>query len=287
MFEVWSAAPDTRAAFNAEFIGLGHYLDAQPSPPPVAGCVLWVIYPWRPRYHVSLPQDALQHVVRRRDLEIRWHDCRYSLVIPAGGQFIFAHSDLEPLDSFLGHGFKNPWLANTQPIPGVTGAVHVDARDALRDKLAEWNQLPVTWPPEASRVSMPALPIDFNHAVELIGYQIKPQQVKPGASVRVITYWRVVGQVPSDLIAFKHLYRTPTEVMAQQDQLDVDGPSLHPGDVFMQSHEFIVVPPDTPAGSYPIGVGLYRKETGERWPILAGNQRVADRIFLDQVQVAP
>ena len=119
----------------------------------------------------------------------------------------------------------------------------------------------------------------------MIGYQIKPQQVKPGASVRVITYWRVTGEVPSDLIAFTHLYRTPTEVMAQQDQLDVDGPSLRPGDVFMQSHEFIVVPPDTPAGSYSIGVGLYRKETGERWPIYVDNQRIADRIFLDQVQV--
>ena len=55
----------------------------------------------------------------------------------------------------------------------------------------------------------------------------------------------------------------------------------------MQSHEFIDVPPDTPAGAYPIGVGLYRKDTGERWPIYAGDQRAADRIFLNQVQVTP
>ena len=75
--------------------------------------------------------------------------------------------------------------------------------------------------------------------------------------------------------------------MAQQDQLDVDGPSLQPGDVFMQSHEFIAVPPDTPAGAYSIGVGLYRKDTGERWPIYVGDQHVADRIFLTQVQVTP
>ncbi len=75
--------------------------------------------------------------------------------------------------------------------------------------------------------------------------------------------------------------------MAQQDQLDVDGPSLQPGDVFMQSHEFMTVPPDTPAGAYSIGVGLYRKDTGERWPIYVGDQRIADRIFLTQVQVTP
>jgi hypothetical protein len=103
----------------------------------------------------------------------------------------------------------------------------------------------------------------------------------------VITYWRVTGEVPKDLIAFTHLYRTPAEVMAQQDQLDVYGPSLKPGDVFAQSHEFITVPPDTPASAYSIGVGLYRKDTGERWPIYVGDQRHADRIFLTQVQVAP
>jgi hypothetical protein len=150
-----------------------------------------------------------------------------------------------------------------------------------------WDQLPVTWPPEAQAAAPAQLPVDFNHAVELLGYQIKPQTVKPGDSVRVITYWRVTGDVPQDLIAFTHLYRTPAEVLAQQDRLDVDGPSLKPGDVFMQSHEFITVPPDTPSGAYWIAAGLYRKASGERWPIYVGDQRAADRIFLAQVQVAP
>jgi hypothetical protein len=182
---------------------------------------------------------------------------------------------------------KKPWLENAQPIAGVPGALQVDARSALAEQQAIWDQLPVAWPPEAQAPAPAQLPIDFNHAVELIGYQIKPQQVKPGESVRVITTWRVTGELPADLIAFTHLYRTPTEVLAQQDQLDVDGPSLQPGDVFVQSHEFVTVPPETPAGAYPIGVGVYRKDSGERWPIYVGDQRVADRIFLTQVQVTP
>jgi hypothetical protein len=157
----------------------------------------------------------------------------------------------------------------------------------LADQQSIWDRLPITWPPEAGISTTAQLPIDFNHAVELIGYQIKPQLVKPGDSVRVITYWRVTGEVPKDLIAFTHLYRTPAEVMAQQDRLDVYGPSLQPGDVFMQSHEFVTVPPNTPEGRYPIGVGLYRKDTGERWPIYVGDQRAADRIFLSSVQVTP
>jgi hypothetical protein len=194
---------------------------------------------------------------------------------------------LQPLEDFLGRGLQKPWLENAQPLNGVPGALLVDARSALQTKQAEWNRLPVMWPPEPSTAAAAQLPIDFNHAVELIGYQVKPQLVKPGESVRVITYWRVSGELPSDLIAFTHLYRTPTEVMAQQDQLDVDGPSLQPGDVFVQSHDFVTVPPNTPAGVYPIGVGLYRQDTGERWPIFVGDQRAADRIFLCSVQVAP
>jgi hypothetical protein len=225
--------------------------------------------------------------VQRDDVKFRWHDCRYSLVIPEGGQFTFAHSDLEPLEDFLGRGLKKPWLENARPIADVPGALSVDARSALQAKQAEWDQLSVAWPPEASVTPAAQLPLDFNHAVELIGYQIKPRQVKPGESVRVITYWRVTGKLPADLIAFTHLYRTLTEVMAQQDQLDVDGPSLQPGDVFVQSHDFVVVPPDTPSGTYPIGVGLYRQDTGERWPLLVGDQRAADRIFLSSVQVTP
>jgi hypothetical protein len=55
----------------------------------------------------------------------------------------------------------------------------------------------------------------------------------------------------------------------------------------MQSHEFITVPANTPPGSYPIGVGLYGKDSSERWPIYVGDQRVADRIFLPSVRVTP
>lgn len=287
MFFTWPAAAETRSVYNAELRQLSRW--AQANPGPIAQCTLWIEFPWNPQYHQSIAHEAGKYFGYPYD-QGRWHDCRYSLVIPAGGQFVFAHSDLEPLENFLGPSLKQPWLENAQPLASVPGAVLVDNRTVLAEQQTAWNQLSVAWPPEAvvSAVSVTTqLPIDFNHAVELIGYQITPQQVKPGDSVRVITYWRVTGEIPKDLIAFTHLYRTPTEVMAQQDQLDVYGPSLKPGDVFMQAHEFITVPPDTPPGSYWIAEGLYRKDSGERWPIYAGDQRVANRIFLTQVQVTP
>jgi 4-amino-4-deoxy-L-arabinose transferase-like glycosyltransferase len=284
MFGAWPAAAATRSVYNAELRQLSRWLATNPGP--IAQCTLWIEFPWDPQYHQSIAHEAGQYFGYPYN-QSRWHDCRYSLVIPAGSQFVYAHSDLEPLEYFLGRGLKKPWLENAQPIAGVPGALLVDDRSALAAQQVVWDRLAVAWPPEATVSSTAQLPVDFNHAVELIGYQITPQSVKPGGSVRVITYWRVAGDVPKDLIAFTHLYRTPTEVMAQQDQLDVYGPSLKPGDVFVQSHEFITVPPATPAGAYPIGVGLYHKDSGERWPIYVGDQRVADRIFLSSVQVTP
>jgi hypothetical protein len=284
MFGEWPAAAETRSVYNAELRQVSRWMQAHPGP--IAQCTLWIEFPWDPQYHQSIAHEAGQYFGYPYD-QSRWHDCRYSLVIPAGGQFVYAHSDLEPLSNFLGRGLQRPWLQNAQPIEGVPGALLVDDRSALAGQEAAWDQLPVTWPPEVQAASPAQLPVDFNHAVELIGYQIKPEPVKAGDSVRVITYWRVTGDVPNDLIAFTHLYRTPAEVLAQQDQLDVYGLSLKPGDVFVQSHEFITVPPDTPPGAYWIAEGLYRKESGERWPIYAGDQRAADRIFLAQVQVAP
>lgn len=287
MFAAWPAAAETRSVYNAELRQLSRW--TQTNPGPIAQCTLWIEFPWDPQYHQSIAHAAGRYFGYPYD-QGRWHDCRYSLVIPAGEQFVYAHSDLEPLENFLNRGLKQPWLDTARPVSGVPGALLVDVRSALAAQQAVWDELAVAWPPEAvvSATSIATqLPIDFNHAVELIGYQIEPQQAKPGDSVRVMTTWRVTGDVPADLIAFTHLYRTPTEVMAQQDQLDVYGPSLQRDDVFIQLHEFVIVPPDTPGGDYPIGVGLYRKDTGERWPIYLGDRRVADRIFLSSVQVAP
>jgi hypothetical protein len=196
---------------------------------------------------------------------------------------------LQPLSNFLGRAMKKPWLdaAYTQPIEGLGMARRVDVRSALADKLAEWQSLTVAWPPEATAPSPAQLPVDFNHSIELIGYSMSPTPVKPGDNLTVMTDWRVIGPVPDDLILFTHLYRTPAEVMAQQDQFDVVGSRLQPGDVVVQAHEFINVPADTPPGSYWVGIGAYHKDSGERLPILIGDQPVADRLFLTQVTVAP
>jgi hypothetical protein len=76
MFNAWPANGQTRSTYNAEFLALGKYVGAQPTAPAVAQCTLWIVYPWRPRYHASLPRDGVSHFVQRNAGEFRWHDCR-------------------------------------------------------------------------------------------------------------------------------------------------------------------------------------------------------------------
>jgi hypothetical protein len=286
MFVVWPSLNGAKWGYNTDLRDLGRYLAAHTSPlPPISGCTIMN----RPEYHESVSQLAARFLIPRSDVHIAWHDCRYSMVIPAGGQYLYIYPTLEPLADFLGRAVKKPWLdpAYTQPVEGLNAVQRVDVRSAFADKLTEWQKLSIAWPPEAAVSATTQLPVDFNHSLELIGYKIQPSTVKPGGSLRVETDWRVTGPVPDDLLLFTHVYRTPDEVMTQQDQLDVVGSTLKPGDVFVQQHEFITVPPDTPRGSYWIGIGAYRKDTGERWPIFAGDQRAADRILLKQIQVSP
>jgi len=287
MFVVWPGRNPTRSTYQADLRDVGRYLAAQTSVPPLAQCTLWIVFPWAPKYHSSVAQASLPYLYPRRDFNIRWHDCRYALVIPASGQFVFVHPDIQPLSEYLGRFLKTPWLDGARPVPGQLSMLEVDARQALADQMTVWRDLPVAWPPEAAVSTPIQLPINFGNALDLIGYRFEPLQVKAGEAVAVITYWRVTGAVADDTVLFTHVYRTPTEVMAQQDQLDVGGSSLKVGDVFIQQHEFITVPPETQPGAYQIGVGLYHKETGERWPILIDGAPVADRLFLDQVRVSP
>ncbi len=257
-------------------------------------------------YHVDYPSAEVDHTVvlgplagdldqttlggqPDRQLIVKWAGDDAAVLDMQGPARYIARGG-EPIVGFA-PDVHNALLANAARLgsdaSGNLRLFEIDARSVLAQKQLEWNRLSINWPPEAIVTGTAHLPIDFDHAVELIGYSIKPQVIKAGENLTVITYWRVVGHVPEDLMIFSHVYRSPDQVLAQQDQLDVSGSSLQVGDVFIQQHELIAIPPNTPAGAYWLGVGLYHQDTGQRLPIEVGDQPAADRIFLTQVQVQP
>jgi hypothetical protein len=136
---------------------------------------------------------------------------------------------------------------------------------------------------------VPAAAANFGGVVDLIGWQIRTPQVKAGAPVEVVTYWRPTTLSDREATMFTHMLgnEPARPVLAQQDVLDVPSYYWLPGDVFAQVHRF-TVPGDARAGDYALEVGLYTPVDQQRLPVqdAAGNP-IGDHVIIGSVSVAP
>jgi hypothetical protein len=103
--------------------------------------------------------------------------------------------------------------------------------------------------------------LDFDHTFNLIGYDVRTRQVKAGATVDVITYWRITSITNKELALFTHVLSGQPDrpVLAQQDSLDVPSWYWMPGDAFAQVHRF-VMPAAAQPGTYPLEIGAYVRD---------------------------
>ena len=141
----------------------------------------------------------------------------------------------------------------------------------------------------------------FGDVARLVGYGLSAQsrtsdwsaeegvrgsQVRPGETLAVYLYWEALAETDVAYRAFVHLGEDP--VWGQHD----DDPACRlPTSLWragMQTRgQFRVVPsPQTPAGEYPLVVGLYHPVTGERLPVLdAQGQPLGDSLTLTTIWV--
>jgi 4-amino-4-deoxy-L-arabinose transferase-like glycosyltransferase len=283
-FVVWPANDEVRFYHQANVNEMAKYLDARPgAAAPVVGCSPFLN---EKEDWLRSPRQTIHFELRRTDLPIRWHDCRDSLVFPAGGQWQQFILYLMPPEQNLPPSITS-WLANTQPALlnafGDSLIYDMDARDRLAATLAEVEKAEAAWP-EGNITT--TLPVDFGHSVKLIGYQVKQSSLRPGKTLNVTTYWQVIGQPPPFLTVFLHLLDGSGQIAAQVDRQSVLADTLQPGDVFMQIHD-IDLPASSPPGSYRLSIGLYSSETGQRLPLHADGAPRGDRLLLQPVTIVP
>jgi len=129
--------------------------------------------------------------------------------------------------------------------------------------------------------------LDFDHAFNLIGYDVRARQVKPGATVDVITYWRITSITSKELVLFTHVLSGHPDqpVLAQQDTLDVPSWYWIPGDAFAQLHRF-VIPQNTTPGAYALEVGAYTPQDNQRVSVYddSGNP-LGDHVLIGSIEV--
>lgn len=137
------------------------------------------------------------------------------------------------------------------------------------------------------------LHLNFNGQIELLGYDLSAEQIRPGDALELTLYWHALTEVEEDYTVFTHLLGEHYNLAkgnflwGQKDSMPLDG--TYPTSRWLEN-EIVVdryvisVQPDTPPGPYRIEVGMYLLETGQRVPLFdkEGKRMSQDRILLDR-----
>jgi mannosyltransferase len=123
--------------------------------------------------------------------------------------------------------------------------------------------------------------------VELLGYDLAPDELRAGEAMHLTLYWRALDEMEVSYTVFVHLLDGENRLWGQRDSVPGNGtlPTTGwvEGEVIADKYKF-TVKPDAPPGEYLIEVGMYDAQNNHRLPVL-GSQEPENRILLNQVVV--
>lgn len=130
--------------------------------------------------------------------------------------------------------------------------------------------------------------VDLDDIVRLIGYDLNDQRAFPGGRLTVTLYWQALGTTDEDYHVFVHLEQG-TSIWAQSDGRPVcwTYPTYvwRPGQI-IADHHALHIRTDTPPGEYPVLVGMYRPDDGQRLEVLdAAARPIANAINVTTVTI--
>jgi hypothetical protein len=117
----------------------------------------------------------------------------------------------------------------------------------------------------------PATPLraDFDGQIIFHGYTM-PQEAAPGDRVPLTLVWQAQTRLDTDYAVFVQLRDAANNTLASADHQPYQGltpTSTWPAGGVIREVTWLPIPPDLPAGSYNIYIGLYRPDTLERLPL--------------------
>jgi hypothetical protein len=111
---------------------------------------------------------------------------------------------------------------------------------------------------------------DVGQDLRLLGYNMEPEQVKPGEIVELTLYWEANQKPSGDYTVFAHLREPSSELHSQNDSQPQAG--MYPtylwdeGERIEDRYE-LAIAEDATAGKYEIALGMYMLSNLERLPI--------------------
>ena len=144
--------------------------------------------------------------------------------------------------------------------------------------------IPAGWPETTAPVAV------LGDGIELAAAEVTPASAAPGESVEVRLRWQVAAPPgPALLHVFAHLGDPQLPPLAQFDGPLMDGeyPSrLWEAGEVMGETLVLTLPAELPPGEYPIHVGIYQYDTGNRLPVhIDGARQPADTYTVGRILV--
>jgi len=179
----------------------------------------------------------------------------------------------------------DPKLRIYQRLPTQTDAItyHVEEFETAYDRSAT--------PGSFAEKSTPdyRLNVNLSHKVKLLGYDLDTREARPGGALVLTLYWQAMAKMDISYHVFTHL--ESDRIWGQSDGVPrcwrCPTTGWRPGQVIADRRR-IPLDPQIPAGQYPLVVGMYELESGQRLEVIdeAGNPQ-AQSVLLTEVDIAP
>jgi hypothetical protein len=281
----WARSPEVRSAYNARVAELAQHIDQTGDSVPTLICSGDVTEPGS-RSGISNAR-LLTLLVHNPATIDRFLDCATGLIFVEGGanqELILPNRNrLSPIDPAL-----ERWLTlGTSNNRGDIISMMVE--NSLADQTGLFTTSAPVYPePEVANADAPLLPpIRFENNLTFLGYEVPGDSFRPGGIVPVVSYWRVDGTLPADLILFAHVYTDmAAPPIANRDAISVVPQQLQARDIFMQVH-YIQLPETLPPRGYTVAIGAYRQLSATRLSVLSepDSQPLGTRLILFPIEV--
>lgn len=225
---------------------------------------IYDIEPNGPTIDLALGSMQLEEIVPSdyaflgtNDVVPHWFDAGQSLLIPGGDSTWLIMGNESPMNNVLNDLFTSLDLISETPeyrfyrIPSAAESPGSSGTDFYKD---------------AGRITL----------TESIW---RKDSLAAGETLNLQTKWSKLAS-PQPIKIFIHMTDMKGNIIAQWDGLGASWEGWREGDLLVQAHE-LSVPQNISEDSYQLWTGLYDPETGIRWQLESGD----DRLLLGEVQI--
>jgi hypothetical protein len=142
----------------------------------------------------------------------------------------------------------------------------------------------------AATASTAALPVSFSGLIQLSGYEIADNSVKPGAALVLFLYWSAQQKIDIDYTVFVHLVDKSGSIIAGYDSQPHGGQSPTsawvPGQLNVDPIVLQIPTDATPGADYDLEVGIYAPTDGKRLAVIGADGRpVDDKVSIQSFRI--